>query len=212
MNLEKDCQVFMSSLNKDFTIGKHHLIDDVPFKFTAPDFLYFFSLKDQLWKNIAEDKRLNISLAMTELYVSVLLHIYSGDYCFDEEVHHLENSILYGDLLSGAFAEKLIDNNEAGLLKEWLDLLQQIHKDLVVQSLENKTIYEKKALLLEHLVEYLAPQEQNGDLNIFTKAFLLDGDDKVMTHHIMMNLPDSLKVALKAPISSSGDFLTFIGE
>ena len=98
------------------------------------------------------------------------------------------------------------------MLKEWLDLLQQIHKDLVVQSLENKTIYEKKALLLEHLVEYLAPQEQNGDLNVFTKAFLLDGDDKVMTHHIMMNLPDYLNVALKAPISSSGDFLTFIGE
>lgn len=212
MNLEKDCQFFMSSLNKDFTIGKRHLIDDVPFKFTAPDFLYFFSLKDQLWKNTAENQRLVISLAMTELYVSVLLHIYSSDYRFNEEVHHLENSILYGDLLSGAFAEKLLSINEASLLKEWLVLLQQIHQELVVLSLENKNIYEKKERLVEHLVKYLAPQEEKGDFYASMKALLLDGDDAFFNHHIAMQMPDYLKMALKAPISSSGDFLTFIGD
>lgn len=212
MNLEKDCQHFVSSLNNDFTIGSRHLIDDVPFKFTAPDFLYFFSLKDQLWKNTTDDKRLAISLAMTELYVSVLLHIYSSDYRFNEEVHHLENSVLYGDLLSGAFAEKLLSVNEAGLLKDWLVLLQQIHQELVVMSLENKNIYEKKECLLEHLVEYLVPQEEKGDFSASTKALLLDGDDEFFTHHIAMQMPDYLKMALKAPISSSGDFLTFIGD
>ncbi len=212
MNLERDCQLFLSSLNVDLTIGKNHLIDDVPFKFTAPDFLYFFSLKDKFWTSASEQDKLTISLAMTELYVSVLLHIYSSDYRFNEEVHHLENTILYGDLLSGAFAEKLVAINEAVLLKEWLEVLQAIHKDLIALSLEHQDIKAKKEVLLNHLLDYLIPQAEKEKFATQTKALLLDHSASFYESEIAAELPEYIKEAMKKPILSSGDFLAFIGE
>ncbi len=99
MNHEKALRLFASILDDDLTVGSNHLIDDLPLVFTATDFLYFFALREHFWPEIKdENERLMISVAMTESYLSSLLHVYSGEYHFDEVEHQLEHCILYGDL------------------------------------------------------------------------------------------------------------------
>lgn len=160
MNHEKALRLFASILDDDLTVGSNHLIDDLPSVFTATDFLYFFALREHFWSEIKdEDERLMISVAMTESYLSSLLHVYSGEYHFDEVEHQLEHCILYGDLLSGAFAEKLILLDRVHLLKEWLELLQKINKQLLSFSLEKRNTREKKGYLVTCFVEFLAPNE-----------------------------------------------------
>lgn len=156
MKHDKDLQVFVSVMDDDLRIGKNHLIDDLPETFTAPDFLYFFALRERFWTDMPEDECVMVSIAMTECYLSALLHISSGNYTFTEKNHHLEHCILYGDLLSGAFSEKLIELDKTDLLKEWLMLLQRINKELLSYSLEGRSTFEKKECLVTRLVEALA--------------------------------------------------------
>lgn len=164
MNRDKEFHLFISSLDDDITIGKNHLIDDLPGIFAAPDFLYFFALRDYFWADVEIEERLMISVAMAECYLSALLHISSGEYHFDETNHHLEHCILYGDLLSGAFSEKLILMNRVDMLEEWLNLLQDINKELLSFSLEGKSTLEKKVCLVEHLIAALAKSEDTEKL------------------------------------------------
>ena len=212
MDLKDEFKFFVSSLNEDFIIGKQHLIDDIPFKLTAPDFLYFYSLKDVFWPNISLDKRLTVSVAMTELYISVLLHIYSSEYEFNEDVHHLEHSILYGDLLSGAFSEKLVQIDEIGILKDWLELLQDVHKDLVKMSLDKKDIVEKKMCLVHHIIDVLVPSDDKDDYFIFAKKMLVEEDNSNVDDRFAGKLSQFIKQAFKREIVSSDDFLAFMGE
>lgn len=212
MNLENPCQIFISSLNVDFTIGNNHLLDDVPFKFTAPDFLYFLSLKDVYWAQKDEDKRMTISLAMTELYLSVLLHTYSIEYQFNENLHHLENTVLYGDLLSGAFAEKLLAINEADLLKEWLNMLQTIHQELVSLSLAHKSVVEKKSFVIQYIVEQLSPSDKKEAFICASKTLLLDNDISKFIEDIPTEISENIEATLKIPLSASNDLLSFIGD
>ena len=62
-------------------------------------------------------------------------------------------------MLSGAFAEKLILLDRVHLLKEWLELLQKINKQLLSFSLEKRNTREKKEYLVTCFVEFLAPTE-----------------------------------------------------
>lgn len=174
MNAEKTLQLFAKDLNDDLTIGNNHLIDDLPFRFSAPDFFYFYSAKDRFWNEIEnEEERAMVSLAMTECYLSALLHVYSGDYQFDERTHRLEDCILYGDLLSGAFSERLIALDRAALLKDWLVLLQEINKELLTYSLEGRSTEEKKECLVVRLVEYLAqPSMREQEVSAACKALV----------------------------------------
>lgn len=174
MNAEKTLQLFAKDLNDDLTIGNNHLIDDLPFRFSAPDFFYFYSAKDRFWSEIEnEEERAMVSLAMTECYLSALLHVYSGDYQFDERTHRLEDCILYGDLFSGAFSERLIVLDRAALLKDWLVLLQEINKELLTYSLEGRSTEEKKECLVARLVEYLAqPSMREQEVSAACKALV----------------------------------------
>lgn len=174
MNAEKTLQLFAKDLNDDLTIGNNHLIDDLPFRFSAPDFFYFYSAKDRFWNEIEnEEERAMVSLAMTECYLSALLHVYSGDYQFDERTHRLEDCILYGDLLSGAFSERLIALDRAALLKDWLVLLQEINKELLTYSMEGRSTEEKKECLVVRLVEYLAqPNMREQEVSVACKTLV----------------------------------------
>ena len=145
MNHEKALRLFASILDDDLTVGSNHLIDDLPLVFTATDFLYFFALREYFWLEIKdENERLMISVAMTESYLSSLLHVYSGEYHFDEVEHQLEHWILL---------------DRVHLLKEWLELLQKINKQLLSFSLEKRNTREKKGYLVTCFVEFLAPNE-----------------------------------------------------
>lgn len=212
MDLKEEFKLFVSLLNEDFIIGEQHLIDDVPFKLTAPDFLYFYSLKDTFWMNLSSDKRLTVSVAMTELYISVLLHIYSSEYEFSEEVHNLEHSILYGDLLSGAFSEKLVQIDEIGILKDWLELLQDIHKDLVGMSLAENTIEEKKTCLVRHIIDALVPSDDKNDYFVFAEKMLVEQDNSDVDDRFAGKLSPFITQAFQREIVSSDDFLAFMGE
>ncbi len=174
MKYDKNLQAFVSILDADLSIGKNHLVDDLPETFTAPDFLYFFALRDQFWADMTEKEQIEVSAAMTECYLSALLHISSGDYTFTEENHHLEHCILYGDLLSGAFSGKLIELDKTALLKEWLLLLQRINKELLTYSLEERSTSEKKVCLVTRLVEALTKTKNVEAMVADAKAMLCD--------------------------------------
>ena len=176
MNTERERQTFIESLDKDLSIGKNHLIDDLPARFTAPDFLYFFALRDRFWAHVPDrEDRMMSSLAMTECYLSALLDIYSGDYRFNEKTHHLEDCILYGDLLSGAFCQKLIALDRIDVLERWLVLLQGINQELLTYSREGKSTREKKLYLVKQLVAFLAAPEERAEQVAFAQQLLVDG-------------------------------------
>lgn len=164
MNQENTLKLFASALDDDLTIGNNHLLDDLPEVFSAADLLYFFAQRERLWPTLSADMQREVSLAMTEYYLSALLLISSGDYRFDEKVHNLEHCILYGDLLSGAFSERLIDLGQAALLADWLVLLQRINHELLTYSLEGKSTHEKKRALVSQLVEALAPENERESM------------------------------------------------
>lgn len=206
MNHETDYQSFIDMLDGDLTIGKNHLIDDLPPRFTAPDFLYFFALKDYFWRHVSdEEHRWKLSLAMTECYLSALLDISSGDYQFSETSHHLENCILYGDLLSGAFCKKLIDLNRIDVLDRWLVLLQEINKELLRYSRDGKGIREKKLYLVGALVSFLSDEDAGEEQVNYARKLLVDGE----LVGIPANLPEYAKSLLtvcgSAVISSADD-------
>lgn len=176
MNTQRERQIFIESLDKDITIGKNHLIDDLPAIFTAPDFLYFFALRDYFLAHVPDaEQRLVLSLAMTECYLSALLDVYSGEYQFNESNHHLEDCILYGDLLSGAFCKKLIALDRIDELERWLLLLQDINQALLQYSREGRSTHDKKRCLVEHLVAFLAAPSETEAQMAFARALLVEG-------------------------------------
>lgn len=178
MNQDESLKQFLSALDNDLRIGNNHLLEDLPTTFTAADFLYFFAQGDAFWPDLQEALQRTVSLAMTECYLSALLHISSGDYTFDENVHHLEHCILYGDLLSGAFAEHLIDCDEKARLQDWLRLLQRINHALLTYSMEGRSTLEKKRFLVTQLVGALAPKDTAAACSAQACALLLCENEK----------------------------------
>ena len=198
MNTEKERQLFIDTLDKDLEIGGNHLIDDLPAKFTGSDFLYFFMLKDKFWAHVPqEEQRLMSSIAMTECYLSALLDIYSGDYLYNEDDHHLESCILYGDLLSGAFCDKLVTLDRIDVLERWLILLQGINQELLHFSREGKSTAEKKAYLIEQLVAFLATPEEK-EKQIADALFLLADGEQI-------ELPLNLAALFHSDVMMSAD-------
>lgn len=159
MDNKKSLSRFLEELNNDFIIGTNHLIDDLPNIFTTKDLLFFYINKDKFWTYEDEEKNLKLCIAMTEFYLSVLLHISSSQFKFREDIHSLEYSILYGDLLSGAFAKKLVDMGELETLKRWLIVLSKIQQNLVVLSLEDADAQRKKILLSQTIYELISSEK-----------------------------------------------------
>lgn len=212
MGLKLDYQTHILTLNKDFVVGDNHLMDDLPNKFNTPDFLFFFMMKDYFWADIEDsDKRLTVSTAMTELYISVLTHVYSSTFSFNEGNHELEHSILYGDMLSGAFSEKLIKIDAIGLQKKWLKLLKTIHGQLVHMSLINTAIQDKKNYVIKAIVE----DTINAESDYFVKLVQTFFNERVLTDNEGYIQPDIIifvKEMLNKDMKSRADLETIIGE
>lgn len=195
MKNKKNLERFLTELNDDFTIGKNHMIDDLPNLFTRSDLMFFYVNRHCFWDDSDKERQLTFCLSMTELYLSVLLHIFSSKFEFQEDVHFLEYSILYGDLLSGAFASKLVRSNEVAILEKWLNLLSNIQKNLVAQSLDGNMVDAKRKILCRYILE---------ELNFFDKN-VIDEDCIISNYKIDKFDFNSSKLALNQCLISSKD-------
>lgn len=212
MNFEENFQSHISTLNNDFKVGKNHLIDDLPARFESTDFLFFFMMQDCFWKDVAnEENRSIVATAMTELYISVLTHIYSSDFTLSEDSHKLEHSILYGDLLSGAFSEKLVKIRAIDLQKRWLNLLKNIHKQLIYFSLENKSIRNKKECLIKAIMEDIVSKDDPAMVQLALN-FLIDHIIPADIEDVSSERIAFTKKMMQRSIASSADLEALIGE
>ncbi|MDO4281457.1 MAG: hypothetical protein Q4C56_07495, partial [Peptococcaceae bacterium] len=134
--------------------------------------------------------------------------IFSSNYVYNETSHELEDCILYGDLLSGAFAEKLVAIDETAMLRQWLEMLQGIHETLVTYSSEERTYDEKRNFLVDTLVESLS-NEANREACLDTATMLLlkqlPADDS--QEPLPLTVSEGLKPLFAKTLHSSQDFM-----
>lgn len=160
---------FRNVIRQDLSIGSDNVVQNVPNEIIAADFLYFFLFRDLFWKDVVQENRPMIAAALTEMYLSTLIH--SAFETFStRDGHEMERAVLYGDLLSGTAAELLLNNGKEDLLYNWLLLFENIHGNLIKGSLdqvEDIQAYRKKILgvIIDYICRDLSEEARNKAKN-----------------------------------------------